>query len=62
MTVRTAPLSTSVSLARTSITTAEFSLVVRVSGLATGPSLVPVTVMVMVEEDGRAMLVLDGRS
>ena len=51
MTVRTALLSASVSLAMTSTTTAEFSLVVFVSGLATGPSLVRVTVIVMVEED-----------
>ena len=52
VTVSTAPSSTSVSLARTSTRIVSFSPVVAVSGLATGPSLVPVTVIVTVE-DGR---------
>ena len=49
VTVSTAPLSTSVSLARTSTVRTAFSAVVSVSATATGPSLVPVTVMVRVE-------------
>ena len=62
VTVSTAPLSTSVSLARTSIRIAAFSLVVSVSGLATGPSLAPVTVMVSVEEAVAPCSSLDRRS
>jgi len=41
VTVSTAPWSTSLSLARTSIVIVAFSLVVAVSGLAVGASLAP---------------------
>ena len=53
VTVRTAPSSTSVSLASTSTRTGVFSPVVAVSGLATGSSLVPVTVIAIVAERSR---------